>query len=139
MNMTLAGSPTRQLWARRLAIATAITLLISSIFPLVAGFANPATVPKWFGLADVVIAFLFAALAITMSVLVGSNYRPEVETLAWRSYRVLIHGILVLLVVFLIAGHRVNWSVLLIGLAWRAWLLLYVLPAWLTAMRGPGL
>jgi hypothetical protein len=27
-----------------------------------------------------------------------------------------------------VLGSRVNWTVLVIGLAWRAWLLLYTLP-----------
>ena len=47
-------------------------------------------------------------------------------------------GFLGLLAVFLLVGDRVAWSILLPGLAWRAWLLVYVLPAWLAAWRRPS-
>ena len=34
----------------------------------------------------------------------------------------------VLLIGFFIAGDRIDWQVLIVGLAWRGWLLLYTLP-----------
>jgi len=40
---------------------------------------------------------------------------------------------LALLAVFLVVGEQIRWNVLLPGLAWRAWLLLYLLPAGITA------
>ncbi len=43
--------------------------------------------------------------------------------------------VLVLLVLFFLLADRIHWDVLLIGLAWRAWLLLYVFPHWLQAWR----
>jgi hypothetical protein len=42
----------------------------------------------------------------------------------------LIHGILVLIVVFFLAGDRIVWINGLPGIAWRSWLLLYILPEW---------
>ena len=54
---------------------------------------------------------------------------------AYRTYRVLIHVIIGLLVVFFLLGNRIAWHIALVGLAWRAWLLLYTLPAWYTALR----
>lgn len=54
----------------------------------------------------------------------------------YRAYRVLISAILVLLVVFFLAGDRVTWTYFLPGIAWRSWLLLYTWPAWLAAMGG---
>jgi hypothetical protein len=44
----------------------------------------------------------------------------------------------VLLVLFFLAGDRIAWNIGLVGLAWRAWLLLYTLPAWYTALRTTG-
>jgi hypothetical protein len=52
--------------------------------------------------------------------------------------RALIHAILVLLVLFFLAGDRIAWNIGLVGLSWRAWLLLYTLPAWYTALRTTG-
>ena len=46
-------------------------------------------------------------------------------------YRGLAGLLPVLLVVFFLAGDRVRWEILLVGLAWRIWFLIYTLPAWL--------
>jgi hypothetical protein len=56
------------------------------------------------------------------------------EDASYRAYRVLIHGILAMLVVFFLFGDRIVWSNCLTGFAWRAWLLFYGLPAWLTVL-----
>ena len=50
-------------------------------------------------------------------------------------YRRAAYAPLLLLVLFFLLADRVQWDVLLIGLAWRAWLLLYALPFWLQAWR----
>ncbi len=125
----------RRTWAHRLAIWTAIVFAISSLFPAAAGLAsNPATLPAWWGPADVVVAFLLAGVTITLSGLVGPNISNEAEASTYRAYRVLIHGILALVVLFFVAGNRITWINCLTGFAWRAWLLLYTLPAWFTAV-----
>jgi len=54
---------------------------------------------------------------------------------SYRVYRILTHGILVMVVVFFLFGDRIIWINCLTGFAWRAWLLLYTLPAWVTALR----
>jgi hypothetical protein len=56
------------------------------------------------------------------------------EDVSYRAYRVLIHGIFVMPVVFFLFGDRIVWSNCLTGFAWRAWLLFYGLSAWLTAL-----
>jgi hypothetical protein len=61
----------------------------------------------------------------------GKVSKPA-EDASYRAYRVLIHGVLVMLVVFFLLGDRIVWSNCLTGFAWRTWLLLYGLPAWLT-------
>jgi hypothetical protein len=122
---------------RQLAVATAIVFVISSIFPVAAGLSrNPESFPRLWGILDVVIAFILVALAIVVAALFGRGVTKEIELAAYRIYRVLINAILVLLVVFFLAGDRVRWTIFLTGLAWRGWLLFYGLPAWIVALKG---
>jgi hypothetical protein len=122
-------------WGRPLAITTAIVFCISSVFPVVAGFVtNRETWPKWWGVLDVAMAFVLAMLALAVVGFAEGHVNKRVEDASYRAYRVLIHGILVMLVVFFLLGDRIVWSNCLSGYAWRAWLLLYGLPAWLTLL-----
>jgi hypothetical protein len=50
---------------------------------------------------------------------------------------VLLAFCLVLLVIFFLAGDRIVWINCLTGFGWRASLLLYTLPAWLTLLEKP--
>jgi hypothetical protein len=61
----------------------------------------------------------------------------QADEATYRAYRFLTHGILLMLVVFFLAGERITWINCLTGLGWRTWLLLYALPSWFTAMRTP--
>jgi hypothetical protein len=42
------------------------------------------------------------------------------------------------IMLFFLAGDRIAWNLGLVGLSWRAWLLLYTLTAWYTALRTTG-
>ncbi len=86
---------------------------------------------------DVGIAFILAILAIVVLALAQDQVTRQAEDATYLAYRVLIHGILAMLVVFLLFGDRIFWVNCLTDFAWRAWLLLYSLPAWLTAFRAP--
>ena len=122
-------------WSRPLAIATAIVFCISSVFPVVAGFVtNRETWPRWWGVLDVAIAFVLAMLALAVIGLAQGRVNKPAEDASYRAYRVLIHGIFVMQVVFFLFGDRIVWSNCLTGFAWRSWLLLYGLPAWLTVL-----
>ena len=129
-------------WSRPLAIATAIVFCISSVFPVVAGFvANRETWPRWWGVLDVAIAFVLAMLALAVIGLAQGKVNKPAEDASYRAYRVLLHGIFAMGVVFILFGDRIVWSNCLTGFAWRYWLLLYGLPAWLTVLganAGPG-
>jgi hypothetical protein len=130
-------APRRALWSRRLAIATAILFFVSSAFPVAAGLSkDTASFPKWWGVLDVALAFVLATMAILISALVGSSIDKEAEKATYRAYRLLTHGLLVMVVVFFLFGDRITWINRLTGFAWRAWLLLYTLPAWFTALRA---
>ena len=125
-------------WGRPLAVATAVVFVISSAFPVTAGLAeNRAAFPAWWGPLDVGIAFLLAFLAIAVIMAAGRTVPPTAETASYRAYRILIHGVLALLVVFFMVGDRINWNSCLPGFAWRGWLLGYSLPAWFTLL-GAG-
>jgi hypothetical protein len=124
-------------WGRPLAIAAAIVFLISSAFPVVAGLAkNSEAFPSWWGPLDVGVAFFLAVLAFAVMGLAQGHVDRLTEQAAYRAYRVLTHGILAMCVVFLLFSNQITWLNCLPGFAWRAWLLLYGLPAWLAAFAA---
>jgi VIT1/CCC1 family predicted Fe2+/Mn2+ transporter len=130
-------SPPPVSWGRPLALTAALVFCISSVFPMVAAFVrDTADWPEWWGVLDVVIAFVLAALALAVLGLGQGKVNKPAEEHSYRAYRLLLHGIFVMLVVFVFFGDRIVWSNCLTGLAWRAWLLLYSLPAWLTLVRA---
>ena len=122
-------------WTRPLAIAAALLFFISSMFPIVASFVKDTeSWPKWWGVLDVALAFVLAILAFALIGVTRNNVSKQSEESSYRVYRVLIHGLLGLLVVFFLLGDRIVWSNCLTGFAWRSWLLLYGLPAWFAAL-----
>jgi hypothetical protein len=124
-------------WSRPLALTAAIVFFLSSAFPVVAAFVHDtAAWPKWWGILDVLIAFVLALLAFAVLGLGQRKVDRPAEEASYRAYRILLHGIFVLLVVFALFGDWIVWSNCLSGLAWRAWLLLYCLPAWFTVFRA---
>jgi hypothetical protein len=121
-----------------LAIVTAVVFSISSVFPVIAGLSlvDKASSSKWWGIVDVGIAFFLGFLAIVIVALVGDDVTKEAEAVSYRAYRILSHGLLVMIVVFFLFGDRIVWINCLTGFAWRTWLLFYTLPAWFTAFGG---
>jgi hypothetical protein len=121
----------------RLAVATGIVFFVSLAFPVAAGLSqNTDVFPRVWGILDVVIAFILTALAIVTAALFDRAVTEEIRQITYRIYRILVNVILILLVVFFLAGDHIKWSIFLPGLAWRAWLLFYALPAWLAAFRS---
>ena len=125
---------------RPLAIVTAIVFGISSAFPAVAAFVHDReSWPQWWGVLDVVLAFVLAVLALVVLGIAQGKVTKQAEEASYRAYRILTHGILAgLLMCYLdhSTGQRIVWSNCLTGFAWRAWLLLYCLPAWFTTFGG---
>jgi hypothetical protein len=120
-----------------LAIATGGLFLLSSAFPLVAGLSkDTAFFPRWWGILDVSLAFVLAVLAMAVLGVAQDKVTQEVTDATYRAYRIMIHGPLAMCVVFFVMGDRINWINCLTGFAWRAWLLLYCLPAWLAALKA---
>ena len=127
-------------WAQPLARISAVLFLISSVFPIAASLSKDTSAyPKWWGVLDVSLAFLLAILAFIIYGLASNKVNQSIEAATYRAYRILIHVIFVLLLIFFLAGDRITWINGLPGIAWRAWLLLYILPAWFTlAQTAPS-
>jgi hypothetical protein len=120
---------------RPIALAAAAVFCISSMFPVIAGLSkDTAAFPKWWGALDVGIAFVLAILTFAIVGFAQGKVNKHAEEASYRAYRILTHGILVLIVVFFLFGDRIIWINCLTGFAWRTWLLLYSLPAWFTAL-----
>jgi hypothetical protein len=101
--------------------------VVSSLFPMAAAWL-PAGPPRWLGVADVGVAALLAASALTLASQAGGAMSDADIASGYRLVRVVAYVIPCLLVLFFVAGGRVNWQVLVIGLAWRAFLLVMVAP-----------
>jgi len=114
-----------------------VVFVISAVFPIAAGLAkNKESFPKWWSPTDVTLAAVLGLLAIAVQALGRGHIDSHVRELTYRAYRVLIHSVFALGVVFILAGDRIVWANCLTGFAWRAWLLLYILPEWLALVVG---
>ena len=124
-------------WGRTLARVTAVLFFISSAFPVAASLSKDTSVfPKWWGVLDVSLALILAILAFVMYGLAQGNVTKRTEEVTYHVYRNFIHVIFALLLIFFIVGDRITWINGLPGIAWRSWLLLYLLPEWLTLVQN---
>ena len=102
------------------------------MFPIAAGLTHDTSIyPTWWGIADVSVAFVLAILAMVVVTAGQDRVTPAVDGATYRAYRVLLHGILGLCLVFFVLGDRIVWIQCLTGFAWRVWLLAYCLPSWI--------
>lgn len=108
--------------------------LISTAFPITASVYR-AEIPRWIGFADVVVAGLLLVASIALAVHTQYQVSDADKIAAFRISQLLISAVPALLIVFFAAGHRIHWDVLVVGLAWRGWLLIYSLPYLITARR----
>jgi hypothetical protein len=119
-----------------MALMTAGMFAVSTTFPIVAGLTAPADVPPWMGFADVAVAAGLCASAIAMNVTAGKARSPALFREAYGICQLLATVPLLLIVGFFAAGNRIAWTILLIGLGWRAWLFVYTLPALLAGLAS---
>jgi len=84
---------------------------------------------------DVGIACVLAILAFAVIAITQGKVNRQAADASYRTYRILTHGILLMILVFFLFGDQIIWINCLTGFAWRTWLLLYCLPAWFTALR----
>lgn len=113
---------------RALARICVALFALSTMFPVVAGVLNALRPPRWLGIADVAVALVLFIAAATVATRARRAVVDSHRLVAFRISQSMIGVIPLLLVAYFIAGPRVNWTVLVVGLAWRGWLLLYTLP-----------
>jgi hypothetical protein len=118
--------------SRVLVVASAGLFAVSSVFPVAASVLRVDRVPRWVGVVDVVIAVVLVALGMVLVSRKPSDFAIPAVASAFRIYRGLANTLLVLLVLFFVAGESIKWNILLPGLAWRGWVLAMVLPSWLS-------
>ncbi len=121
---------------RRSALLGAAVFGVSTAFPIAASIWPADAMPTWVGILDVVLAFAAVGLAIRVVTLAEKQVDDRAIRLSYRIYRGLASVPLGLLVLFFVVGDRINWNVLLPGLAWRSWLLMYTLPAAIAAYQS---
>ncbi|HEY0776385.1 MAG TPA: hypothetical protein VGD56_00325 [Gemmatirosa sp.] len=113
---------------RTLARICVALFAVSSAFPIIAGGTNQQRPLGWLGVADVGLA---AALVGAVALLATRARRAVADrhrVAAFRGTQGLLGLIPLFLATYFVAGPRVNWTVLVIGLAWRGWLLVSTLP-----------
>ena len=111
-------------------VGTAAALLaVSTLFPIVASLLPPERVRRWAGVLDVALAFGVVVAAMLVETRARALIGPRIEQISYRFYRSMAVLPLVLLVLFFLSGSAIRWEVLLPGIAWRAWVLLYTFPA----------
>ena len=114
---------------RGLALAAAGLYLVSLAILLVASTALAPIAPgqfTWTGVTDVVLAFIVVILAAALQ----QHAKSSVGLAALRlSYGVATTLPVVLLLAMWVFAAGLRWDVLLVGLAWRLWVLLYTLPS----------
>ncbi len=129
------GHLNQQKTGQSLIRAAAGLLAMSTAFPVAASL-HLAEGSRWLGSLDVAVACILVAVGIGINPRAPAAFDASVIAAAFRIYR---HGatlFLMLLVAFFLAADRITWSILLPGLAWRAWLAVWVLPAALSLWPG---
>jgi hypothetical protein len=115
--------------------ASAALFIVSSAFPVVASVLPAERMPRWMGIVDVVLAAALVTVGLVVFSRKPSEFAGPVVATGFWAYRALSNTFLVLLALFFVAGEYIQWKILLPGLAWRAWFLVLVLPAWVSVWR----
>lgn len=122
-------------WRKRSTCVLGAGFAVSTAMPIVASLVA-AKPPLWAGLIDVTLAVALVAGGLGLLATAQRPFDDDTVRATYRIYRVLATVPLVLLAVFFVIGHAIKWDVLLAGLAWRAWLLMEVLPAAVAGWRA---
>jgi hypothetical protein len=122
---------------RWLIVLGAALWIVSLAFPVVASLVATANLPRWVGVLDVTLA---GAVMLVMGIVTlrsQGRIDAHAQQRSYRVYRGALHLPLLLLIIFFLVGERIKWDILLIGLAWRTWVLLTILPAAFALWQPP--
>jgi hypothetical protein len=109
---------------KRVIVTFCVCFVVSIAFPIVASGLD--TRSRLLGYADVALALVVSILGIMIRLKRREIRSKGTRRLTLSVYKVLFSLPLVLLVAFLV-GVKIKWEILLVGLAWRFWLLSLVL------------
>jgi hypothetical protein len=125
---------------RSLGRACVVLFALSTAFPVVAGVLYTGRPPRWLGIADVAVAALLFIAAAALASRGRGAVTDAHRLAALRAAHRVAAIIPALLAAYFVSGPRVDWAVLVVGLAWRGWLLLYTLPVLAASLVavGPG-
>lgn len=113
-----------------LLIFTIGLFIISTLFPIVSSLQpDITTTPVWIGALDVLIALVLVALLVIATTKARDKIDDHVKGTSFHIYQFLAVVPLFLWVIFFLFGDKIRWEILLPGLAWRAWALLYCIPS----------
>jgi len=101
---------------------------LSSAFPIAAALLGDSRRPPLLGTADFCVAMILLVSAVAVAARARTLVTDKHRIAAFHTSQVVFAAVPLLLAVFFVVGGRVDWTVLVIGLAWRGWLLLYTLP-----------
>ncbi|MFL6352300.1 MAG: hypothetical protein ACJ74Z_10690 [Bryobacteraceae bacterium] len=120
----------------RVALGWLVALTLSTLFPVIASVLRLHPMPRWVGIADVCIAAALLVSAVWLSRFPGQDVSEEDKHYGYSCDHALLKAPLVLLAAFFLFRTRVDWTVLLCGLAWRAWLLSDIAPRLIASLRA---
>jgi hypothetical protein len=109
----------------------AMLFLISCAFPILASLVDESMRQSWMGALDLFFAVSLALSALWLDYKMGRQAKEPERAEAYVLIGKASMVILVVMGVFFLFNEAIDWNVLVVGLAWRAWLLIYALPAWL--------
>jgi hypothetical protein len=121
---------------RRLGGLCVALFVASSLFPVIAGLLNASDPPLILGIADIGFAAMLIGAAIVVDVRTRSVVDERHRAAAYSLTRKAAAGAPLLLVLFLLGRPRIDWNVLVPGLAWRGWLWVYALPGLIAALSA---
>jgi hypothetical protein len=78
------------------------------------------------GDVGIAVALVFTAIAVASRT--RATVTDQDRIAAFRATQAVLGVVPALLALCFVAGERVDWEVLVLGLAWRGWLLIYTLP-----------
>jgi hypothetical protein len=86
------------------------------------------------GYVDVAIALFCFITFLLLSLVTGQQKEPALRLKAQKITEYII-ALPLLLIALYLAGIKINWDILLIGIGWRLWLLITALPSLLAALN----